>query len=57
MVDMWDTLNQQEQMLSEHEAEYAELKADLCDWTDTKIELGIFRIQIKATAWLRGSDW
>lgn len=48
-IDLWDTLDQREQALAEHEAEYAELDAAFADWTESETELGIFRVQAEAT--------
>ena len=53
-IDLWDTLDQREQMLAEHEAEYANLDADFAEWTESETELGIFRVQAEATVRPRG---
>jgi hypothetical protein len=49
VIDLWDTLAQREQMLSERMAEYANLDAAFADWTEAKIEVGIFRVQAAGT--------
>jgi heme-degrading monooxygenase HmoA len=53
-IDLWDTLAQREQMLAEHEAEYSSLHATFGDWTESKTEVGIFRVLAEATVHPRG---
>jgi heme-degrading monooxygenase HmoA len=53
-IDFWDTLAQREQMLSEHKAEYSNLDAAIADWTESKTEVGIFRVLAEATVHPRG---
>jgi heme-degrading monooxygenase HmoA len=48
-IDLWDTLAQREQVLAEREAEYADLDAAFADWTESKTEVGIFRVLAEAT--------
>jgi hypothetical protein len=48
-IDVWDTLEQQEQLLAEREAEYAKLDADFAEWTESEREVGIFRVMAEAT--------
>ena len=47
--DLWETQAQREQMLTERQAEYAELEASLAAWTESKRELGSFRMLAEAT--------
>jgi hypothetical protein len=54
MIDYWDTEAQREQMLAERKAEYANLDATFTDWTDSKTEVGIFRVLTEATVRPRG---
>jgi heme-degrading monooxygenase HmoA len=53
-IDFWDTLAQREQMLAERKAEYSNLDAALADWTESKTEVGIFRVLAEATVHPRG---
>jgi len=53
-IDFWDTEDQREQMLAERKAEYANLEAAFGDWTESKIEVGIFRLLAEATVHPRG---
>ena len=53
-IDLWDTEAQREQMLAEHETEYAKLDASFADWTESKKEVGIFRVMAEATVRPRG---
>ena len=48
-IDVWDTLEQREQLLAEREAEYANLDADFAEWTESEREVGIFRVMAEAT--------
>jgi heme-degrading monooxygenase HmoA len=48
-IDIWDTLAQREQTLTEHQAEYSKLDAAFADWTESKTEVGIFRVLAEAT--------
>ena len=48
-IDLWDSLEQREQALDEHKAEYADLDAAFAGWTETETELGIFRARAEAT--------
>ena len=54
MIDLWDTVAQREQMLAERKAEYSSLEAALGDWTESKTEVGIFRVLAEATVHPRG---
>jgi len=53
-IDFWDTLAQREQMLSERKAEYSNLDAAFADWTESRTEVGIFRVLAEATVHPRG---
>ena len=53
-IDLWDTEDQWEQMLAERQAEYASLDAALGDWTESRTEVGIFRVRAEATVHPRG---
>jgi heme-degrading monooxygenase HmoA len=53
-IDLWDTLAQREQMLAERETEYSNLEAAFGDWTESKTEVGIFRVLAEATVHPRG---
>jgi heme-degrading monooxygenase HmoA len=54
-IDFWDTEAQREQMLAERKTEYSNLHATFGDWTESKIEVGIFRVLAEATVHPRGS--
>ena len=53
-IDFWDTLAQREQMLAERKAEYSNLDAAFADWTESRTEVGIFRVLAEATVHPRG---
>jgi hypothetical protein len=53
-IEFWDTAAQREQMLAEHRAEYTNLNADFDDWTESKAEVGNFRVLAEATVHPRG---
>ena len=54
MVDLWDTLAQREQILAERKDEYSNLDAIFTDWTESRTEVGIFRVLAEATVHPRG---
>ena len=54
MIDLWDTLAQREQALAERKAEYSNLEAAFAGWTESRSEVGIFRVQAEATVRPRG---
>ena len=53
-IDLWDTGVQREQMLAERKAEYSNLDAAFADWTESRTEVGIFRVLAEATVHPRG---
>jgi hypothetical protein len=53
-IDLWDSLAQREQMLAECKAECSELDAAFADWTESRTEVGIFRVLAEATVRPRG---
>ena len=53
-IDLWDTPAQREQVLAEREAECARLDADFAGWTESRTEVGIFRVLAEATVRPRG---
>ena len=53
-IDFWDTLAQWEHMLAERKSEYSNLDAAFADWTESKSEVGIFRVLAEATVRPRG---
>jgi heme-degrading monooxygenase HmoA len=53
-IDFWDTEAQWEQVLAERKAEYSNLHATFGDWTESKTEVGIFRVLAEATVRPRG---
>ncbi len=54
VFDLWDTLEQREQMLSVNRVEYNNLDAAFAEWTESEREVGIFRIRAEATVRPRG---
>jgi heme-degrading monooxygenase HmoA len=48
-VDFWDSEVMREKMLVEREPEYASLLAKFQDWTESKREVGIFRVLAEGT--------
>jgi len=53
-IDLWDTEAQREQMLAERKAEYARVDAAFGDWTESRTEVGMFRVLAEATVHPRG---
>lgn len=49
VIDLWDSADQQAQALRERADAYAELNADLEGWTESRVELGTFRVRAEAT--------
>jgi len=48
-IDLWDTEAQRVQALAERKAEYSDLEAAFGEWTESKTEVGIFRVLAEAT--------
>ena len=53
-IDFWDTVAQREQIRGERKAEIAELDATFTDWTESRTEVGVFRVLAEATVRSRG---
>ena len=53
-IDFWDSLAQREQMLAERKEKYADLEAAFADWTESRTEVGAFRVLAEATVRPRG---
>jgi heme-degrading monooxygenase HmoA len=53
-IDFWDTLAQREQILAERKAEYSSLEAALADWTESRTQVGVFKVLAEATVRPRG---
>ncbi|NIS80249.1 MAG: hypothetical protein GTO14_08575 [Anaerolineales bacterium] len=53
-IDFWDTVAQREQVLAERKAEYSKLDANFAEWTESKTEVGIYRVLSEATVHPRG---
>jgi heme-degrading monooxygenase HmoA len=53
-IDLWDTEAHRERMLAEHAAEVASLEAAFDGWTESRAELGTFRVMAEATVRPRG---
>ncbi len=48
-IDLWETVGQWEQALSERETEYTDLETTFGEWVESKIEVGTFRVLAQAT--------
>lgn len=48
-IDLWETEAQREQALAERKAEYSDLETTLDKWTESRIEMGTFRMLAEAT--------
>jgi hypothetical protein len=48
-IDIWDTLEQRDRMLIQHEAEYNELASRFAGWIESMRELGVFTMMAEAT--------
>ena len=53
-VDLWDTEAHREQALVECQAEYADLETAFAGWTESRTEVGVFRVLAEATVRPRG---
>ena len=53
-VDVWDREAQRAQALAERGDDYAALEAAFDDWTESRTELGSFRVQAEASVRPRG---
>lgn len=49
VIELWDTEVQREQALTSQNALYAGLEATLDGWSQSRIKVGVFRIQAEAT--------
>jgi heme-degrading monooxygenase HmoA len=48
-IDLWETGAQREQALAENKAEFSDLEAVFGEWTESKTEVGFFRVLAEAT--------
>jgi heme-degrading monooxygenase HmoA len=53
-IDLWETEARREQALAESKAEYSDLEAAFGEWTESKTEVGMFRVLAEATVRPRG---
>jgi len=53
-VEFWETEAQREQALAERKAEYSNLDAAFAGWTESRTEVGVFRMLAEATVHPRG---
>jgi hypothetical protein len=53
-VEIWDGSTQREAALASRAAEYARLEASLACWTESRSEVGVFRVLAEATVRPRG---
>jgi hypothetical protein len=53
-VDLWESEDQRSQMLADNKDEYADLESAFAEWTESKTELGAFRVLAEATVYPRG---
>ncbi|HEY69878.1 MAG TPA: hypothetical protein G4O08_04750 [Anaerolineae bacterium] len=49
VIDVWDSEGQREQSLAELETEYEKLQAALGAWTESIVELGVYRVLAEGT--------
>ena len=55
-VDLWDSEEQRLQMLADNKDEYADLESAFVEWTESRTELGAFRVLAEATVYPRGRE-
>jgi len=48
-IDLWDTVAQIEQALSECKNEYSDLQATFNEWTESRTDMGTFTVMAEAT--------
>lgn len=48
-IDLWETEAERKQALAERRAESSGLDAALADWTESRTEVGVFRVLAEAT--------
>jgi heme-degrading monooxygenase HmoA len=48
-IDLWDSEDLREQTISERRTEYAQLDATFGEWTDSRTQVGVFRILAEST--------
>ena len=53
-VDLWDSEDQRLQMLADNKDENADLESTFAEWTESRTELGAFRVLAEATVYPRG---
>ena len=53
-IDVWDTEALRVEALAERKDDYDELEAALSDWTASRTQLGVFRVQAEAAVRPRG---
>jgi heme-degrading monooxygenase HmoA len=56
-INLWDTEAQREQALAERQVEYAALDVAFGDWTESRTEVGVFRVLAEGTVRPRGRAW
>jgi heme-degrading monooxygenase HmoA len=55
VIDLWETEAHRDRMLAERAAEVANLEAAFDEWTESRAELGTFRVMAEATIRPRGT--
>ena len=53
-IEVWDTLEEREQARTEREVAFSDLQADLSDWCESRVEVGVFRVMAEGTVRPRG---
>ncbi len=53
-IELWETEDQRKQALAERSSEYSDLEAAFADWTESRTEIGVFRVLAEATVRPRG---
>ncbi|MBE2266612.1 MAG: hypothetical protein IAE80_00170 [Anaerolinea sp.] len=56
IFDIWDSDILRQQALKAYADEYATLSADLAAWTESRVEVGVFRMRAEATVRPRGKS-
>jgi heme-degrading monooxygenase HmoA len=53
-IDLWNIEAEREQALVERESEYTRLASAFDEWTESRTEVGVFRVRAEATVYPRG---
>jgi hypothetical protein len=53
-MELWETEDRRKQALAGRNSEYSNLEAAFADWTESRTEIGVFRVLAEATVRPRG---